>query len=90
MLTFTWRDVLVAEERHKDMLERAKRARELRLMQKDQQSLSLSARWLFAFGEQLVNWGCGLQAHYRQVAPQLGTTSRCDSPAVGSAPARNI
>lgn len=85
MTTFTWKDVLVAEQRHKDLLEHAKQAREAAPRLQTQQGLSFSARWLYAFGEQLVSWGCRLQARYRQVLPQRSATSQCEPHVVHSA-----
>ena len=90
MLTFTGKDVLVAEQRQKDMIEQAEHARQVRQELSQAQGLSLSSRWLYVFGEQLVSWGCRLQARYRQALPQRGVSSRCETPVVRSAIPRPI
>ena len=90
MLTFTGKDVLVAEQRRKDMIELAEQARQIREELSYQKGLSLSSRWLFAFGEQLVSWGCRLQARYLRALPQRGVSSRCETPVVRSAIPKHI
>jgi len=87
MLTFTGKAVLVAEQRQRDMVAQVEQAR---LEVKPAQGNSLSSRWLYVFGEQLVSWGCRLQTRYRRSLPQLGDSSRCDAPAVRSAVPRHI
>jgi hypothetical protein len=77
MLTFTGKDELVARQRQMDMVEQAQRANDKRASQTVE--LSLGSRWMFAFGEQLVNWGCRLQTRYQLVLPQRNVASRCDN-----------
>ncbi len=79
MLNYTWGAELAEEQRRQELLDYAEQTRDYPLKQNNRRGMSFSSRWLYAFGEQLVSWGCRLQARYRQVLPQPGVTSHCDS-----------
>ena len=70
MLTYTWKDNYVAEERRADDLARAAAHRELRAIQaKNGQGTGLAA-WMVALGAGMQVWGCHLQARYERVLRQ--------------------
>ena len=79
MMNYTWGAELAEEQRRQEMVDYAEQVRNYPLNQNDRRVMSVSSRWLYAFGEQLVSWGCRLQARYRQVIPQQGAAHRCDS-----------
>lgn len=66
MWIFTWKDVLVAEQRYKDMIAQAEEQRWARMETGGSADPGIRARWLYAFGERLVVWGCRLQARYQR------------------------
>lgn len=70
MLTYTWKDNYVAEERRADALARAAAHRDLRAIQaKKGQGTGLAA-WMVALGAGMQVWGCRLQARYERVLRQ--------------------
>ena len=70
MLTYTWKDDYVAEERRADALARAAANRELRAIQaKNGQGNGLAA-WMVALGAGMQLWGCRLQARYERALRQ--------------------
>ncbi len=78
MLSFTWKDVIVAEEHQKEMLQDAEKRYEARLLRVSGGGSRIMAGWIVAFGEQLVSWGCRLQARYRIAVPLREAAGRCE------------
>ncbi|MQC27112.1 MAG: hypothetical protein DWG76_06670 [Chloroflexi bacterium] len=76
---FTWKDVLVEEQRRKDMIERSEAARmEFLLEEPDsatREGMRPRDRWLFALGEQLVRIGCRMQARTRKLVALQGVAA---------------
>jgi hypothetical protein len=66
----TWRDVLVEEQRRKDLVERSQKENWgltfMELHQTDSAQKRISDRWLYALGAHLVRWGSRLQARTRR------------------------
>ncbi len=89
MLNYTWSAELAEQERRQDMLDYAEEQRRYPLAKSAGGNNKLLSRWLYALGEQLVTWGCRLQARYRQVVPN-GKKSRCNSPMLGTTQPRQI
>jgi hypothetical protein len=79
MTMVTWKDLLVGEQRYKEMIERSQRAKwGLTFIEQSSQA-STTDRWLYALGEQLVRWGCRLQARTRKVMDLQGVGAMSSS-----------
>ena len=69
METLGWRDLLVHQERYKDMLREAESRRLIRQARAEMpQRPPMRYRALGWLGRQLVNWGCRLEERYRAAA----------------------